>query len=52
MIRFRGVEFSSFVTLVVRVWHSLSGDARTQRVEDEVRFELLKGLVNKRAAER
>ena len=41
----RGVTFGGFADLVVRAWHRMVENARTQRVEDEVRFELLKGLV-------
>ena len=45
MILARGVTFGGFADFVARAWHRMVGDARTHRVEDEVRFELLKGLV-------
>jgi hypothetical protein len=41
----RGVTFGSFAAFVVQAWHSMVKSPRTQGVEDEVRFELLKGLV-------
>jgi hypothetical protein len=41
----RGVTFGGFVDFVARARHRMVGAARTHRVEDEVRFELLKGLV-------
>jgi hypothetical protein len=41
----RGVMFGGFADFVVRTWHRMVESARTQGVEDEVRFELLKGLV-------
>jgi hypothetical protein len=41
-----GVKLGGFARFVARVRHLLSGSARTQSVEDEVRFQLLKGLVH------
>ena len=41
----RSVTFGGFADLVARAWHRMVESAPTQRAEDEVRFELLKGLV-------
>jgi hypothetical protein len=41
----RGVAFGGFVDFVARAWRRMVEGPRTQGVEDEVRFELLKGLV-------
>ncbi len=46
MIQFRGVKLGGSARFVARAWHFVSGSARAQRVEDEVRLELLKGLVH------
>ncbi len=41
----RSEKLDGFTAFVARVWHRLVQPARPQGVEDEVRFELLKGLV-------
>ena len=42
----RGVTtFGGFADFVARAWRRMVEGPRTQGVEDEVRFELLKGLV-------
>jgi hypothetical protein len=41
----RSVTFGGFADFVVRACHRMVESAPTHRVEDEVRFELLKGLV-------
>jgi hypothetical protein len=41
----RGVTFGGFADFVAQAWHRMVKSPRTQGVEDEVRFELLKGLV-------
>jgi len=45
MSQARGVTFGGFADFMARACHRMVESARTQRVEDEVRFELLKGLV-------
>lgn len=42
----RGVAFGGLANLLARVWHRVAGSAPARRVEDEVRFEVLKGLVH------
>lgn len=46
MVWIRGNKLGGFVGLVAWGRQILSTNARTQRVEDEVRFELLKGLAH------
>ena len=45
MTRVRDAKVGDFTEFVARAWRYLVEPARTRRVEDEVRFELLKGLV-------
>ena len=45
MTRVRDAKVGDLTEFVARVWHRLVEPARTLSVEDEVRFELLKGLV-------
>ena len=45
MRRIRDAKFGGFADLAVRAWRRLAEPARTRRVEEEVRFEQLKGLV-------
>ena len=44
MRRVRGAKFGGCAESVARVWRRVVEPARTRRVEDEVRFEKLKGL--------
>ena len=46
MTLLRGAKLGVLAEFVARVWQRLAGSDRTRGVEDEVRFELLKGLVH------
>ncbi len=44
MPRIRTKELGSFIRTVKRTWHRRANRAQTEGIEDDLRFELLKGL--------